>query len=37
MSDLILNLSSNPGARKVMSMLGLPTPQALRRAEGPNP
>ena len=35
MSDLILNLSSNPGARKVMSMLGLPTPQALRRAEGP--
>ncbi len=34
MSDVILNLSSHPKARKLMSMVGLPTPQSLRRAEG---
>ena len=35
MSDTILNWATNPTTRKMMSAVGLPTPQPLRRAEGP--
>ena len=33
--DTILNWSSKPATRKMMSAVGLPTPQPLRRSEGP--
>ena len=35
MSDTILNWATNPSTRKMMSMVGLPTPQPLKRADGP--
>ena len=37
MSDFLLSLSRNPGARRVVTSLGLPLPmpEPLRRAEGP--
>ena len=35
MSDLILNWSSQPTTRKVMDLLGMPTPQPLERVTGP--
>jgi len=34
MSDMLLNLSGNNAARKMLGMLGVPTPQPLRRADG---
>jgi len=35
MSDTILNWATNPTTRKMMSVVGLPTPQPLKRADGP--
>ena len=35
MSDTILNWATNPATRKMMSVVGLPTPQPLKRADGP--
>jgi len=35
MSDLLLNLSGNSAARAMLGMLGVPTPQPLRRATDP--
>ena len=34
-TDTLLNWASNPSTRKMMSTVGLPTPQPLKRAEGP--
>ena len=34
-TDTLLNWASNPTTRKMISAVGLPTPQPLRRADGP--
>ena len=35
MGDLLLSLSGNSVSRSMLGMVGLPTPQALHREEGP--
>ena len=34
-TDTLLAWASKPASRRMMSMVGLPTPQPLRRGEGP--